>query len=345
MVRRSTLFGNILLMGGLALGLSSSQAQIAQPTSDTSEEQTVYSRRPPRQFMHVVEEEVTQTEEDLNGKMALFGEMDDTLIPLDEIVIEDEVIEYGSESIEEIEGLREDSEGPIRVDWVDEMSREHWIEYPNSCGPAALYMFLTGLGIEVDLDDLIANLRAERPGGYDPYCCLDGSEFQKYVPDPEGFCNPTCVSSEALASVARTHYNLDIESGSGWTREMVEDRLEEHTPTLILVRVNFSLNQFGHYVVVIGSEGDYAIVADSYPSEAYWSSTSEERQAVGEERWVLWEDLLASWATKIDGRDPLGGPHTHWGMSLALAVQEEEQEQEPEPLEEYLIESGRHIPY
>jgi RHS repeat-associated protein len=110
--------------------------------------------------------------------------------------------------------------GIISMPWVDEQSQEMWQQYPNSCGAAALYMFLRGEGVSVDFGTLVEQLRSERPGGYDGYCCSTGwGRFPAPTPDPLKWCNNVCVSAETLAKVAREHYGLNIQSGDNWTQK------------------------------------------------------------------------------------------------------------------------------
>jgi hypothetical protein len=221
----------------------------------------------------------------------------------------------------------------LDVPWVDEMDPEIWEQYPNSCGAMALYMFLQAEGRSVNLPTLIQQLREERPGGYDGYCCTQGwGVFPTPTPDPLGWCNEACVSAEALADVARNHYGLDIESGDNWTRERVHQKLLEGHPVLALIRVDLRTlppdpedpynrdRGFGHFVVIRGliNEGRTVVFNDSYPTERGWYWTPEQRRAAGEAREEPWRKFDASWASGVDqGKDPLAPEgHVRWAMAV-----------------------------
>jgi hypothetical protein len=204
--------------------------------------------------------------------------------------------------------------------WVDEQSQEMWQQYPNSCGAAALYMFLRGEGVSVDFGTLVEQLRSERPGGYDGYCCSTGwGRFPAPTPDPLKWCNNVCVSAETLAKVAREHYGLNIQSGDNWTHEMVYKKVSTGHPVITLVRAEITTNDFGHFVVVKGfTDGGWtAVFNDSYPGRAYWDVSSEERQQAGEGRVAFWDDFDASWSSSVDAKDTLSpGGHVRWAMSV-----------------------------
>jgi RHS repeat-associated protein len=213
----------------------------------------------------------------------------------------------------------------LDVPWADEMTEDMRREYPNSCGLLALYMFLQAEGQTVDLATLAQQLRQERPGGYDGYCCYDSLDGVPATPtpDPLGWCNEACVSAEALADVTRRHYGMAIESGDNWTRERVHQKLLAGHPVLALVRVELSIDQFGHFVVIRGlvKQGATVVFNDSYPGEEYWywnNVTAEERQAVGEGKREDWSDFDDSWASAIDkGLDPLAlQGHVRWAMAV-----------------------------
>jgi RHS repeat-associated protein len=212
--------------------------------------------------------------------------------------------------------------------WADEMTQEMRREYPNSCGLLALYMFLQAEDQFVDLSTLAQQLRAERPGGYDGYCCTwgQGPSWEGVptpTPDPLGWCNEACVSAETLADVARKHYGMAIESGDNWTRERVHAKLMGGHPVLALVRVDLSTNQFGHFVVIRGliDQGATVVFNDSYPRDdrRTWNMSLEERRAMGEGRMADWHDFDRSWASNVDEMDPLGGfefsGHVRWAMA------------------------------
>jgi len=220
--------------------------------------------------------------------------------------------------------------------WVDEMDPQMWTQYPNSCGPAALYMFLKAEGKSVEYATLIDQLRQERPGGYDGYCCSQGQgpNWQSWrdrgnptaTPDPGGWCNDVCVSAEALASVARKHYGMTIESGDNWTYARVNQKLRDGHAVLALIRVDLSTYQFGHFVVIRGlvDQGSKVVFNDSYPAEDYRDqeggpSRSEERRTAGEGRRENWYDFDRSWASYIDPMDPMEGSnfngHVRWAMA------------------------------
>ena len=212
----------------------------------------------------------------------------------------------------------------LDVPWVDEMDPEIWEQYRNSCGAMALYMFLEAEGKDVNLPTLIQQLRDERPGGYDGYCCTWGQGpswvgVPTPTPDPLGWCNEACVSAETLADVARKHYGMAIESGDNWTRERVHQKLLASHPVLALIRVNLSTSDFGHFVVIRGlvDQGRTVVFNDSYPDHEGWDWTVEERQAVGEGRWEDWSDFDDSWASAVDeDLDPLAPQgHVRWAMA------------------------------
>jgi hypothetical protein len=203
------------------------------------------------------------------------------------------------------------------------MDEYNWSQYPNSCGPAALYMFLAAEGIDVDYPTLVDQLRQEQPGGYDGSCCRDDL-FPTPTPNPSGetWCNKACVSAEILAKTASKHYGLAIESGDNWTREMIHQKLMAGHPVLALVRSEFTTNYFGHFVLIRGlvDQGATVVLNDSYPGEEYWNVSAEERQAIGEGRRVDWYDFDRSWASHVDSMDPLGGAdftgHVRWAMAV-----------------------------
>jgi len=222
---------------------------------------------------------------------------------------------------------RRDPLGPdtaiIDMPWVDEQSLEMWKRYPNSCGAAALYMYLEGEGVFVNYDTLINQLRNERPGGYDGYCCSNGwnGAFPTPTPDPLNWCNKACVSAKALADVARKYYGLNITSGDNWTHQSVYETVRAGHPVLTLIRseISASPNHFGHFVVIRGfiKRGWTVVFNDSYPGEAYWGSSADQRRQVGEGREADWEDFDASWASSVDPMDPLGpGGHIRWAMAV-----------------------------
>ena len=66
--------------------------------------------------------------------------------------------------------------------------------------------------------------------------------------------------------------------------------------------------------------GSTVVLNDSYPGEAYWDVSSEERRKVGEGRRVDWYEFDKSWASYVDSMDPLGGDnfqgHVRWAMSI-----------------------------
>ncbi len=210
----------------------------------------------------------------------------------------------------------------IEMPWVDEMDQNMWNQYPNSCGAAALYMFLKGERVPVNFENLIHQLRKERPGGYDGYCCSDGWErFPTPTPDSEGWCNQACVSGEVLAKVARTYYGLNIESGDNWTHKKAFQKVSNGHPVLALIRAEMGRTRrhFGHFVVIRGfiDRGWTVVFNDSYPGEAYWNATSEVRRQVGENRAADWGDFDASWASAVDEMDPLfSGGHVRWAMTV-----------------------------
>jgi RHS repeat-associated protein len=212
----------------------------------------------------------------------------------------------------------------IDMPWVDEQSQEFWNQYPNSCGAAALYMFLEGEGIAVNFDVLIQQLRDERPGGYDGYCCSNGwGRFPTPTPDPKKWCNEACTSAETLADVARKYYGLNIASGDNWTREMVYKKVSDGHPVLTLIRAELGTRyppDFGHYVVIKGfiDNGWTVIFNDSYPGRAYWDRSYEERRQAGEGRQSDWETFDDSWASAVDkNMDPLSvGGLVRWAMAI-----------------------------
>jgi len=222
----------------------------------------------------------------------------------------------------------------LPVPWMDEMAPENWDRFPNSCGAMALYMFLQAEHKQVDLSTLVQQLAAERPGGHDGYCCSDGwGRFPTPTPDPapEPWCNPACVSAEALADVARKYYGMAIESGDGWTRERVHAKLSQGHPVLALIRVDLRIHPpgrgdgaFGHFVVIRGlvDQGATVVFNDSYPGEQYWDerggpSRADERQAAGEGRREDWHKFDRSWASYVDkDKDPLAPEgHVRWAMA------------------------------
>jgi RHS repeat-associated protein len=222
---------------------------------------------------------------------------------------------------------RRDPLGPdtaiIDMPWIDEQSLEMWNRYPNSCGAAALYMYLEGEGVSVNYDSLIDQLRSERPGGYDGYCCSNGwnGVFPTPTPDPLNWCNKACVSAKALGDVARKYYGLNIYSGDNWTHQSVYEAVRAGHPVLTLIRseISASPNHFGHFVVIRGfvDRGWTVIFNDSYPGEAYWSRSAEQRRQAGEGREADWDDFDASWASSIDPMDPLApGGHIRWAMTV-----------------------------
>lgn len=211
----------------------------------------------------------------------------------------------------------------IDAPWIDEMDPQTWEQYPNSCGAMALYMFLKAEHQQVNLPGLVNQLAAERPGGYDGYCCSDGwGIFPPPTPAPEPWCNAACVSAETLASVAQKYYGLAIESGDGWTRERVHTKLSQGHPVLALVRVDMSTTEFGHFVVIRGlvDQGATVVFNDSYPrnDRATWDMSSEERRAIGEGRREDWYEFDASWASAVDhDLDPLAPKgHVRWAMAV-----------------------------
>jgi hypothetical protein len=142
------------------------------------------------------------------------------------------------------------------------------------------------------------------------------------TPDPLEWCNAACASGEALASVARKYYGLDIISGDNWTHEQVCQKVSQGHPVLTLIRSEISTNLFGHFVVVRGfSEGGWTVkFNDSYPGEAYWdarSGSSEIRRKIGEGRDAKWVDFDKSWASHVDSMDPISPDgHVRWAMSV-----------------------------
>jgi RHS repeat-associated protein len=221
---------------------------------------------------------------------------------------------------------RKDPLGPdtaiIDMPWVDEMDQTMWNKYPNSCGAAALYMFLGGEGVSVNFETLVQQLQAERPGGYDSYCCSSGwGVFPTPTPGVDGWCNRACVSGEALANVARKHYGLDIVSGDNWTHQNVYNKVSQGHPVLTLIRseVTTNPNYFGHFVAIRGftDRGWTVVFNDSYPGEAYWNGSASERRKVGEKRGIDWNIFDASWASNVDVMDPLSpGGHVRWAMAV-----------------------------
>jgi len=215
----------------------------------------------------------------------------------------------------------------IEMPWVDEMHQESWQLYPNSCGAAALFMFLRGEGIvDVNYHTLVDQLKRERPGGYDPYCGTDGtSPSYQGIPtptaDPFGWNNPGCVSAEALAEVARNDYNMMIDSRDNWTKQEVYNKLMAGHPVLALVRVNLSTDQFGHFVVIRGlvDNGERVIFNDSFPNnrQTTRNASPERRSRMGEGRQEDWTDFDASWASDVDEKyDPLSPQgHVRWAMA------------------------------
>ncbi len=185
----------------------------------------------------------------------------------------------------------------------------------------AMYMFLQAEGRPTDLSTLAQQLREERPGGYDGYCCSQGwGVLPPPTPDPLGWCNETCVSAEALADVARKHYGLAIDSGDNWTRERVHQKLLNGHPVLALVRVDLSIDQFGHFVVIRGlvNQGTRVVFNDSFPRDdrRTWNMSSEERRTIGEGRGEDWTDFDRSWASAVDKGDPLAPEgHVRWAMA------------------------------
>ena len=228
---------------------------------------------------------------------------------------------------------RRDPLGPdtaiIDMPWVDELSPQHWNQYPNSCGAAALYMFLRGENIPVDFHTLSVQLQQEREGGYDPYCCryrddgswgIGGTPIPSPTPDPLGWCNSACVSAETLAVVARNYYGLNIESGDNWTHQKMYNKLVAGHPVVALIRVNLSTNQFGHFVTIRGFvDGGWTVIFnDSYPAVHYVNRSVEERQLAGEGRREEWNRFDVSWASAVDrGDDPLSPQgHVRWAMAV-----------------------------
>lgn len=228
---------------------------------------------------------------------------------------------------------RKDPLGPdtaiIDMPWVDEQSQNNWNRYPNSCGASALYMFLKAEVVSVDFDIMVQQLQNERPGGYNGYCCRNSvsnasgtSMLPTTTPDPFGWCNKACVSGEALASVARKYYGLDIISGDNWTHQQVYQKVSQGHPALTLIRSELTTTYFGHFVVIKGfSNGGWTVVFnDSYPGEAYWDirgGSSEIRRAIGEGRQADWDNFDRSWASLVDNMDPmLAGGHVRWAMAV-----------------------------
>ncbi len=210
----------------------------------------------------------------------------------------------------------------IDMPWVDEMDQNNWYQYPNSCGVAALYMYLKGERVPVEFEILVQQLRNERPGGYDGYCCSNGwGRFPTPTPGPQGWCNKACLSGEALALVARKYYGLNIISGDNWTHKDVYQKLNTGHPVLTLVRseIRTSNNYFGHFVVIRGftDQGWTVVFNDSYPGEAYWNMSSSQRRRVGEKRVIDWDIFDASWASEVDPMDPMSpNGHVRWAMAV-----------------------------
>ena len=228
---------------------------------------------------------------------------------------------------------RRDTLGPdtaiIDVPWVDEQSEEMWNRYPNSCGAAALYMYLRGEGVDVALETLVQQLRNERPGGYDGYCCrtrISNARGESLLPaptpDPLGWCNEACVSAETLAEVARKYYGLNVISGDNWTHSDVYEKVGAGHPVLALIRSELTRTYFGHFVVVRGfvDQGWTVVFNDSYPGEEYWDvrgGSSSIRRQVGERRTADWSVFDRSWASSVDEMDPLSpGGHVRWAMAV-----------------------------
>ncbi len=221
----------------------------------------------------------------------------------------------------------------LDVPWADEMTQDMRRTYPNSCGLLALYMFLQGEQKPVDLSTLAQQLRGERPGGYDGYCCRYDPNTWTGVPaptpDPLGWCNQACVSAEALAAVARKYYGMAIESGDNWTRTRVHQKLLDGHPVIALVRVNLAASPprrffggggFGHFVVIRGliNQEETVVFNDSYPASEGWNWTAEQRRAVGEGRQEDWAKFDSSWASAVDqGDDPMSPEgHVRWAMAV-----------------------------
>ncbi len=218
----------------------------------------------------------------------------------------------------------------IDMPWVDEQSPEMWNQYPNSCGAAALYMFLKGEKVGVNFDTLVQQLQSERPAGYDGYCChnrITGADgvtiLPTPTPDPLTWCNRACVSAETLADVARKYYGLDILSGDNWTHKTVYQKVRDGHPVLTLIRSELTTSLFGHFAVVRGFvDGGWTVVFnDSYPGEAYWDNaggSSSQRRDVGEERLAEWDKFDVSWSSTVDkGYDPLSPDgHVRWAMAV-----------------------------
>ena len=213
----------------------------------------------------------------------------------------------------------------ISMPWVDEMDAEFWKKYPNSCGAAALYMFLKGEGKPVVFETLVQQLQPERPGGYDPYCGVysdNGSwgAIPSPTPDPNGWNNKACVSADALASVARKYYGLNIEAGDNWTYKKANQKVKAGHPMLTLIRVDLTTTDFGHFVVIRGFDdaGWTVILNDSCPARRYGNRSASARRNAGERRREDWEKFDLSWASAVDaGNDPLApGGHVRWGMAV-----------------------------
>jgi hypothetical protein len=148
-------------------------------------------------------------------------------------------------------------------------------------------------------------------------------QFPAPTPDPNGWCNETCVSSEALAIVARS-FGLSIDSRDNWTRTEVHQKLMQGHTVLALIRVDLSTHQFGHYVLIRGlvDQGATVVFNDSYPNgnDSTWDMTTEGRRGLGEARREPWTNFDRSWASSVDEKDPMGGPgfqgHVRWAMSV-----------------------------
>ena len=141
------------------------------------------------------------------------------------------------------------------------------------------------------------------------------------TPDPLGWCNKASVSGEALASVARKYYGLDIISNDNWTHQQVYQKVSQGNPVLTLIRSEVTTNYFGHFVVKGFTNGGWTVVFnDSYPGEAYWDKqggSPEKRRKVGEGREAEWDDFDRSWASRVDDMDPMSpGGHVRWAMAV-----------------------------
>jgi len=200
----------------------------------------------------------------------------------------------------------------LDVPWTSEWTI--WFDYPQGCGPTALWMLLA---FHLGRSSVLLLPKEEIPDAEHPERPANKSVITRLmeIPPAEGGYDPSdakcegankaCTSPPALVKVAKS-YGLGVNEHSNWNLDQVVESLRANKPVLVANRLNFA--GATHYFVVVGIQGDELVYNDSYAYD----------EAEGKLKRGKLASFMKAWYTNIDaGLDPTNmAGWNGWGMAV-----------------------------